>query len=977
MANKRNKSSRSSARQEAANLINQINVAGSTDLTDTKGRKLADESLIGVAADGAATTGPEPVYSTSTEDAFADVKRKANEREQLIARRAEEKAKIDEIRNTLIKNVPGASWKDPVGSEKWDAQQWTRFKQSNPNFDAESARRDAEEIGPAEGNEGLFEDKAPKTITVSADDIQRQVEKTRAEKARADEGPVAPEMRQLPPGVKPGDYEEEDKLADEKDVEQRGTNWVEKQRMGRYRVPVEVQADPPGLKTLTNLMHDIARKVGTAHELIQSTIPGAYHEDYQPAFNAISDMYRKHAELTALHYKGRSKGVGKTVDDREGVSWGQVTRRTGVDPVEHSPAVVTLANSTWANVGMPVSEHTPSAGQDFNPGTVDGLSKIVAQHIGTISDWLERQQRFERKAPQPESVFREPVGPNVPRDTVEVNGQSESFIVPQLGGTKMIFRNDASGHTGISQSYGQAAMDAAKSFTLDHHDPDGMKVRAAQKTLFGEVKHNVDAPGMFAFRSSPADDEDERTTTSGQLPWTGTTVRPSAETLALAHQRANEGHITRAVTRNNSDSAWRSLGYTTSELPQQDRLARDARSHFDDNDPEPEYSPPELKEFNQKINYLDNEGEYKSEEQLSRERKLAKVAHSKSLKKYDAQHSALLAAREGRFQAAGGGNPEEYLKRNNVVDNYYDKREGILAGRRQNAYEAARAGSNERSQSAWEAAQQKQPLDRTARPFTIQQSEYNPPHTDLQRHIAENGSTVRVKDEKGHWMEREVQQSDLDRQKAEYDRAWEGKGLTVPGKKPAKPSAPYAAPRLSGRAARRPTWTPATDQALALHDSINPEPQVDPAKRGMGEHGEWMKSQEAVHRNPETYLAENRPVTEGPTSKKDRETLNAALKLHDKLNKKPVVRDVTSSQPHDLERQEQVQALNTWHANRERLAAFPAEYVQVASAAEKLAGEAKAEKKNKLADAPAATPFAQRPRQSVSDKRKAAFRGEI
>jgi hypothetical protein len=975
MANKRNKSSRSSARQEAANLINQINVAGSTDLTDTKGRKLADESLIGVGADGASDAAAKPAYSTSTEDAAEQVKRARDAQNLLEARRAEEKAKIDQIRNTLIKNVPGASWKDPVGSEKWDAQQWTRFKQSNPNFDAEAARQDAEEIGPKAGNEGLFEDKAPKTITVSADDIQRQVEKTKAEKARADEGPVAPEMRQLPPGVQPGDFEKEDKVADEKDVEQRGTNWVEKQRMGRYRVPVEVEADPPSLQTLTNLMHDIARKVGTAHELIQRTIPGAYHEDYQPAFDAVSDMYRKHAELTALHYKGRSKGVGRTVDTGEGVSWKQATAKTNT--VEHSPAVVTLANSTWDNVRIPVSEHTPSAGQDFNPGTVDGLSKIVAQHIGTISDWLERQQRFERTAPQPESVFRDPVGPNVPRTNINVGGQSESFIVPQLGGTKMTFRNDASGHTGISQSYGEAAMDAAKSFTLDHHDPDGMNLRAAQKSLFGEVKHNVDAPGMFAFKSSPADDEDERTSTTGQLPWSGVTVRPSAETLALAHQRANEGHITRAVTRNNSDSAWRSLGYTTSELPQQDRLARDARSHFDDNDPEPEYSPPELKEFNQKINYLDNEGEYKSEEQLSRERKLAEVAHSRALKKYDAQHSALLAAREGRFIAAGGGNPEEYLKRNNVVDNYYDKREGILAGKRRSAYEAARATSNERSQAAWEVAQQKQPLDRTARPFTIQQSEYNPPHTDLQRHIAENGSTVRVKDENGHWMEREVQQSDLDRQKAEYDRAWEGKGLTVPGKKPAKPSAPYAAPRLSGRAARRPTWTPATDQALALHDSINPEPQVDPARRGLGEHGEWMKSQEAVHRNPETYLAENRPVTEGPTSKKDRETLVAALKLHDQQNKKPVVRDVTLSQPHDLERQEQVQKLNAWHANRDSVAANPSSYIQAASAAEKLIGEAEAKKKSRLTAAPAASPFAPRPRQSVSDKRKAAFRGEI
>ena len=239
--------------------------------------------------------------------------------------------------------------------------------------------------------------------------------KTKAEKARAEEGPVAPEMRQLPPGVQPGDYEKEDKPADEKDVEQRGTNWVEKQRMGRYHVPVEVQADPPGLQTLTALVHDVARKVGTAHELIQSTIPGAYHEDYQPAFEAVSDMYRKLADVTALHYKGRSKGVGRTVNTSTDVSWSEASQNPIKTSVERAPAVVTLANSTWDNVRMPVSEHTPTAGQDFNPGTVDGLSKIVAQHIGTITDWLERQQRFERTAAQPESAFRNPVGPGVPR----------------------------------------------------------------------------------------------------------------------------------------------------------------------------------------------------------------------------------------------------------------------------------------------------------------------------------------------------------------------------------------------------------------------------------------------------------------------------------------------------------------------------------------------------------------------------------
>lgn len=934
MASKRNKSSRSSARQEAANLINQINVAGSTDLTDTKGRKLADESLIGVGADGASDTAAKPAYSTSTGDIAEQVQRARDAQNLLEARRAEEKAKIDKIRNTLIKNVPGASWKDPVGSEKWDAQQWARFKQSNPNFDAEAARRDAEEIGPKEGNEGLFEDKAPKTFTISADDIQRQVEKTRAEKARADAGPVAPEMRQLPPGVKPGDYEKEDKLADEKAVEQQGTDWVETQRRGRLSVPVEVKADPPGLKTLTALVHDVARKVGTAHELIQSTVPGAYHEDYQPAFEAISDMYKKHADLIALHYKGRSKGVGKTVDTNEGVSWKQATQKTGT--VEHSPSVVTLANSTWDNVRMPVSEHTPSAGQDFNPGTVDGLSKIVAQHVGTISDWLERQQRFERSAAQPESAFREPVGPNVPRNTINVNGQTESFIVPQLGGTKMTFRNDASHHTGVSQSYGQAAMDAAKSFTADHNDPAGANLRAAQKSLFGEVKHDVNAPGMFAFKSSPADEEDDRPSTSGELPWSGTTGarQLSPEMQALAHQRANEGHINVARGRAIAGAPMTSSALSAGVVRPVNRRAYFAAvQHFNDNNPHPDASAPEFKD------------------------------NPKAFSLAADSHQAL-------FRSTGiETDPESYLRKNGADENYVPAAVRTQA-RARSAYDAARSSSNERSQSSWEAAQMRQP-EFGKLPTMIQQSEYAPPHTDLQRHIAENGSTIRFKNEKGEWAEREVQQSDLDRQKAEYDRRWEDSGMTVPGKKPAKPSAPYAAPRLSGRAARRPTWTPATDQALALHDSINPEPQVDPARRGMGEHGEWLRSREAVHSNPETYLSNNR-FSEIPASS-NRAAVNRALTLHDTLNPKPVVRDVTSSQPHTLERQEQVDALNAWHNNRQDAANDPQKFI--ASVATNQA-EAEA-KRNTLAPAPAASPFAPRPRQSVSDKRKAAFRGEI
>jgi hypothetical protein len=217
-------------------------------------------------------------------------------------------------------------------------------------------------------------------------------------------------------------------------------------------------------------------------------------------------------------------------------------------------------------------------------------------------------------------------------------------------------------------------------------------------------------------------------------------------------------------------------------------------------------------------------------------------------------------------------------------------------------------------------------------------------------------------------MEREVQQSDLDRQKSEYDRAWEGKGLTVPGKKPAKPSAPYAAPKVPARSLRRATFTPATNEALALHAELNPEPQVDPSSRGMGEHGEWMRSQEAVHRNPEVYLANNgrvRPAALPASRSKTAELASQALALHDKLNKKPVVRDVTASQPHDLERQGQVDALNNWHDNRDKANNYPAEYI-----AENAKGP------DKLTETSPTTPFAPRTRQSVSAKRLAAFRGE-